>query len=108
MSSEKNEKGPDDVITELGGCGLFQIRVAVIVHLMNVVAVWSIYAMVFVTASVKWRCRDDDFLSLSTNGSQADNNTFGQVCFNRNGSACSELEFDTSEMHTIVTEVRHL
>ena len=107
MSTQKREKGPDEVIQELGGCGRFQVRVAVIIHLMNIVATWSMYAMVFVSASTKWRCRDDDsFLLDELNVSQDINKTFGQVCHNRNGSSCSEFEFATTDMHTIVTEVR--
>ena len=106
MPNHQDEKGPDEVIHKLGGCGRFQLRIAVIIHMMSIVAVWSMYSMVFVTASTEWRCKDGSRLSTDMNSTlDVNNKTFGQVCLTQNGSSCSEFEFAASDIHTIVTEV---
>ena len=107
MSTRESRKGPEEVILELGGCGRFQIRMALLIHLMNIVVAWSLYAMVFVTATPKWWCRDVDLNSdLSYyNLSTFANTTYEKVCVAENGTPCSNFEFRTSDMRTIVTEV---
>ena len=93
---------PDDIIHELGGCGRFQIRMALIVHIMKTVICWSAMSMIFVTATPKWWCADD-----ITGGNMTDNITTStlKMCTTRNGSKCTKFEF-AQDMRTIVNEVR--
>ena len=107
MATQESGKGPDEVIHELGGCGRFQIRMALLIHVMNIVVAWSLYAMVFVTATPKWWCNDSGFsanLSLN-NVSEPTDKIYEKSCVDQNGTSCSRFEFETSEMKTIVTEV---
>ena len=99
MSEEESRKGPDEVIHELGGCGRFQIRMSVLVHLMKTLVCWSLVSMVFVTASPEWWCGDGD-----NNITDAVNNTLHKSCKTVNGTPCSNYEFAT-DMRTIVGEV---
>ena len=55
MAEEEDHKGPDEVIYELGACGRFQIRFALMIHTMNIVIVWCLGSMIFITAVPKWR-----------------------------------------------------
>lgn len=91
---------PDDIIHELGGCGRFQIRMALIVHIMKTVICWSAMSMIFVTATPKWWCADD-----ITGGNMTDNITTStlKMCTTRNGSKCTKFEF-AQDMRTIVNE----
>ena len=98
-------KGPDEVIYELGGCGRFQIRMALLVHVMNIVVAWSLIAMVFVTATPTWWCKSVGNTSLHYDVSVSTNKTYEKSCVSLNGTSCSSFEFATSEMKTIVTEV---
>ena len=102
MSTKEVQKGPDDVIHELGGCGRFQVRMALLVHFMKTIVCWSLTSMIFVSAVPKWRCLDDDILDVSGN---FENVTFAKSCSTGNGTKCASYEFST-EMRTIVSEVR--
>ena len=96
-------QSPDDIIHELGGCGRFQIQMAVIVHTMKIVFCWSSMAMIFVTATPKWWCTDEADqmnLTLSTNTSRF------KTCETGNDTTCSTFDFETTDMHTVVSEVR--
>ena len=96
---EHSVHNPDDVIIELGGCGRFQIRIAILVHVIKTVCCWSTISMAFITAAPRWRCKAD----TSANITQEDS-IFDKACFTANGSKCSSFEFD-SNMNTIVSEV---
>ena len=107
MSTKEVQKGPDDVIHELGGCGRFQVRMAVLVHFMKTIVCWSLTSMIFVSAVPKWRCLDEEITGVGGNASYSGNITFGKSCNTVNGTKCSSYEFST-EMRTIVSEVRNI
>ena len=48
MSQQEPQLSPDDVIQKLGGCGRFQVRVTILVHLIKTLSClgWSGGAMV--------------------------------------------------------------
>ena len=97
---EHSVHNPDDVIIELGGCGRFQIRIAILVHVIKTVCCWSTISIVYITATPRWRCADDPSVN-ETNG----DNVFDKACFTANGSKCVNFEFEPG-MNTIVSEVR--
>ena len=99
MSEQEPPKnGPDEVIYELGGCGQFQIRFAVLIHLLNVVVALSIHLMVYSGTAPTWRCVDD------VNATESINKSLEESCKTRNGTQCSSFEFE-EEMHIMVDEV---
>lgn len=95
---------PDDIIHELGGCGRFQLRIAIVVHLMKTIVCWCSMSMVFVSATPDWWCIDD--VSNDNLNETTDNvSSAYKACHRSNGSTCATIEFST-EMRTIVSEVR--
>ena len=100
MTVQEKVTSPDDVIHELGGCGRFQIRMIVLVHLMKTITCWSSTVLVFVAAIPQWRCIDD-----SVDNSLSDTNiTLEKSCKTLNGTPCAKFEFSPG-MRTIVSEV---
>ena len=68
MSTKHIQKSHrDDVINELGGCGRFQGRMAVLVHLMKTIVCWSLTSIIFVAAVPKWRCLNDVMVGFDGN-----------------------------------------
>ena len=99
---------PDDIINELGGCGNFQIRMAIIVHVIKTIVNWATISMVFLTAVPEWRCRDDGYFNTSTNenSTRSNNISLEKSCVNLKGEKCLSFEFN-EDMHTVVSEVSH-
>ena len=94
-------QSPDDIIHELGGCGRYQLRMALIVHIMKIVVCWSSMSMIFVTATPKWWCADE--ANLDGNLTIYANVSTTKSC-SANGSKCQVFGFD-EDMRTIVSEV---
>ena len=101
VATEHINRNPDDIIHEMGGCGRFQIRMAVIVHFIKIIVCWSTMCMVFVTATPKWICVHGDLNSTVRN---EENSSETKTCSVINGTKCSTFEFST-EMRTVVSEV---
>lgn len=109
---------PDDILIELGGCGVFQVLLAVIVQSMKIVVCWGMGGNAFFAYVPKWRCVDDydnssgyNNVSTTTTTIPTDNSTpsenyWNQKCFTAAGERCTTFEFDDS-IHTLVSEVRH-
>ena len=93
---EEDHRGPDKIIHELGGCGRFQIQFAVMIHTMNIVIVWCLNSMVFLTTVPKWWCADGQNLTEIS---------LEEKCIVQNETECSSFTF-SEEMDTIVDEVQ--
>ena len=104
MTKSRRGKDPDEVIHELGGCGRFQIRMALMVHLMNLIIVWSLHSMVFTTAAPKWQCAEETLYVSNESIKFSANSTWHESCEGQSGSPCSQFMF-TNDMRTIVSEV---
>ena len=107
---EDNEvtiQNPDDIISDLGGCGRFQIRIALIVHVIKTITNWSMISMVFLTAVPDWQCKDDIYNNSTTfyNITKPNNISLEKSCVNADGNKCTSFEFFDKEMRTIVSEV---
>ena len=100
MSEVEITYDPDDVIRELGGCGSFQVKLAVTVHLMNLVTVFSLISNVFTTAPPKWHCVTKEGMAFIANHSAPES------CMIENGTTCAHFAFDP-DMSTIVSEVSY-
>ena len=105
--TEKIIQTPDDIINELGGCGRFQLRMSLLVHVMKTICSWSAISLVFVTAVPNWRCAESVGGSYTNdNATGSENRSADKSCLNILGEKCKRFEFDTG-MRTIVSEVRY-
>ena len=98
MEDEENRNGPDEILYELGGCGRFQMRIATVIHSMNIIVVWTVQLMFFVGATPTWWCTEN------ANTTDKANFTLKETCVTQNRTECSNFEF-ADDMHTIVDEV---
>lgn len=91
----------EDLINDLGGCGLYQWILASIVHVGKTMATWSMITMTFAGQSPGFLCGSGQY---GTNESLANiyNDSIVDVC-SSNGSSCTNYVFE-DDMTTIVTE----
>lgn len=94
MKEEEDRRGPDEVVHELEGCGRFQMQFAVMIHTLNIVIVWCLHSMIFMTAVPKWWCTD-----------VTSDNRLEETCIQQNETECSRFTF-SEDMDTIV-DVRY-
>ena len=67
---------PDDILIQLGGCGLFQMVMAIMIQTMKLVVCWVTGGNSFFAFVPRWRCLEYDmpianqslFLAAYTNG----------------------------------------
>ncbi|KAL4240671.1 hypothetical protein ACF0H5_001462 [Mactra antiquata] len=92
----------DNLLIDLGGCGLYQWLLALIVQVGKITATWSMITMSFAGQNPGFTCRLGD----SGNGSMFDKETgnFSLVdkC-NVNGTQCQEYIYD-DRMQTVASE----
>ncbi|XP_053395964.1 organic cation transporter protein-like [Mercenaria mercenaria] len=99
---------PDKIIEEIGGCGRYQIRISVVVHLIKSIAGFSILSTVIICSTPPWRCDDRIVLDNSTlcmilqNESEV-NICPSEACVLTNDSKCSSFVFEGT-LQTIVSE----
>lgn len=104
---------PDDILIELGGCGIFQVLLAFIIQFMKIVVCWGMGGNAFFAYVPKWRCVDyHDNSSIESNYSTTmlpmststpGEEYWNQKCTTASGDKCSQFEFDKS-VHTLVSE----
>lgn len=113
---------PDDIITQLGGCGRFQIIMSVIIQIMKIVVCWVMGGNAFFAFVPRWRCVEfsptagytgvEGYPPLA-NGSVLENGShtpassegyWDQQC-SKGDSQCIKFEYEKC-MHTLVSEVK--
>ena len=120
---------PDDIITQLGGCGLFQILLSVIAQSMKIAVCWVMSGNSFFFYVPRWRCVSFDHSVTNTSSTVAELNQFGDYThgdlFNVTNTTSEQSEdywdkrcsleeakcilFEYEEgMYTLVTEVNRL
>lgn len=103
---------PDRVIEELGGCGRFQIRMSIVVHVIKTVVCFSVFSTIIMSKTPTWSCIDDVIPQNSTsciasrNGSEV-NICPKKACTLANGTRCSKFAFE-GKLNTIVSEASKL
>ena len=107
----EKELSPDEVIAELGGCGKFQWRLNIIVHLMKTLMCFSVTSMILISATPPWRCSDVDLCSgvasvnqTKSNGSENSLLTCPPKLCTIGNTRCEHFQFDDG-LTTMVTEV---
>jgi hypothetical protein len=108
MDTKTDDKSidPDTVIEQLGGCGKYQMRMTVIVHLMKTVICFSATNLLISTKTPTWWCKDDlnlNNVSYNTNITNPDYDN-KMSCKTRNGTKCTTILYDES-ITTLVSEV---
>lgn len=100
---EEGTTNPDKIIEDLGGCGRFQVRMSVIVHVMKTIVCFSFINMIIVTNTPSWYCADDlDLEKLTLNRTDLTGNE--KLCFSANQTGCGSYLFEEG-LNTVVEEV---
>ncbi|XP_060552264.1 organic cation transporter protein-like [Ruditapes philippinarum] len=104
---ESSHVSPDKIIEDIGGCGRFQVRMAIVVHLIKTIICFTFTGMIFISKTPAWWC-EDEMIGKNMTSCIADvNGTSFDFCpkkaCNINGAACSRVNFDRS-LTTVATE----
>ncbi|XP_053393423.1 solute carrier family 22 member 4-like isoform X2 [Mercenaria mercenaria] len=106
----EGQTSPDQIIHDIGGCGRYQIRMSVIVHVMKTIVCFTIMSMIIMSATPPWWCEDKNALLMNniTSCKQIENGSEVTVCpakscYGVNTTKCSSFAFG-SRMKTIVSE----
>jgi len=101
----EKELTPDEVISELGGCGRFQWRLNIIVHLMKTLMCFSMTSMIVISATPPWRCPEADVCATKA---VAISNGSVSICPKKQctigNKSCEYFQFD-DDLTTMVSEV---
>ncbi|WAQ97184.1 ORCT-like protein [Mya arenaria] len=101
---------PEQIVEVLGGCGRFQIRVSVLVHLIKTFMCFSQISMILISSTPPWACADSQTDAPSNATSCSDdeerNSTYcpSRNCLTYNGTRCNQFYFE-GRSRTLVTEV---
>jgi hypothetical protein len=107
---DSSHVSPDKIIEDIGGCGRFQVRMAIVVHLIKTIICFTFTGMIFISKTQAWWC-EDKMIGNNITSCHADvNGTSFDFCpkkaCNINGTACSRVNFDRS-LTTVATEVKY-
>lgn len=114
-SDDVNYK-PDDIITQLGGCGLFQILLSIIIQSMKLVVCWVMAGNSFFAFVPRWRCVEFDGSSITNqyagkantnetnvNGSLNLDKYWNEQC-SIGEANCVKFEYE-EDLHSLVSQV---
>ncbi|KAL4216981.1 hypothetical protein ACF0H5_023438 [Mactra antiquata] len=112
-AKQKDNLRPDDVLQRLGGCGLFQVLLCLVVHCMKLAVAWGMGSNSFFAFVPRWRCSDILPVENVTSGLNNDlvyhnanltstTEYWNQKCQLPTGEKCQNFEFEDS-IHTIVS-----
>ena len=93
----------DQLISDIGGCGKFQITVTSLLHISKTIVTWSMLQMAFNGQAPEFLCADSLNESYSLTEEDFKNATLDR-CTTSGNSECKNFIFDGT-MQTIVTEV---
>lgn len=108
---EESEVTPDVILEQMGGCGRYQIRLAVVVHLIKTIVCFSTNSFVVLSATPKWFCTSGDTYENITSCFRSNNNSAvyceeaEKNCKVDNSTQCSAYEFDPN-FKTFTGEVK--
>ncbi|XP_053393558.1 organic cation transporter protein-like isoform X2 [Mercenaria mercenaria] len=91
----------EDLITDLGGCGLYQWLLAAIVHVGKTIATWSMITMTFAGQDPGFLCYNGQY-GNNESVAHSYNDTLEDKC-NVNSSSCTDYVFQT-HMKTVVSD----
>jgi len=104
-------ESPEQLISVLGGCGRFQIRVSVLVHLIKTFMAFSQISMILISYTPSWTCADEppgthENVSEYSGYAGRNETTYSKEknCLNWNNTKCQSFIYD-GRSRTLVTEV---
>ncbi|KAL4240147.1 hypothetical protein ACF0H5_000941 [Mactra antiquata] len=107
---EATVSDPDEILKNIGGCGRFQLRISILIHLIKTVVCFAFYNLLIFTKVNSWSCDDNIMFernhSITFYGNVTTNITgFSgeKSCVNINGTQCQKYRFDES-LNDIVNE----
>lgn len=112
---ENWNRQPDEIIRDLGGCGWYQVRMTLIVHLMKTVFCFSISNLLISTVTPTWWCvveesRNNFLPYMVDNVSVVDSvpsyRRNEMSCTPLNVTTCSQVLYDEN-LSTLVSEVNN-
>lgn len=95
----------DNLLIDLGGCGIYQILLAAIVHVGKLTATWSMITMTFAGQNPGFQCTFDNSINENITGVHAGNLSLSDTC-DVNGTTCHDHIYN-DHMRTIVSQVRY-
>lgn len=114
MAPPSKDKGtdavsPDKIIEDIGGCGRFQVRMSVVVHLIKTIVCFTFTGMIIISATPAWYCQDDVVVNNMTSCLALQNGTTVDFCQKKtcyiNETMCKSFGFEGS-LTTIVSEFK--
>ena len=104
-------ENPEQLISVLGGCGRFQIRISILVHLTKTFMVFSQISMILISYTPSWTCADElpgtpENVSGYSGYGGKNKTTYSKEknCLNWNDTKCQSFVYD-GRSRTLVTEV---
>ncbi|XP_045184445.2 solute carrier family 22 member 4-like [Mercenaria mercenaria] len=114
---------PDDILVQLGGCGMFQFLLAFLIQFMKLVVCWGMGGNAFFAYVPRWRCLDYNDgsgsngstgssitlndsaknLSLASGNITQSEEYWNKKCYTQSGAKCINFEFEDN-IHTLVSE----
>lgn len=109
QTRERRTANPEEILDDIGGCGRYQVRMTVIVHLIKTVFCFSTSNLLISTVTPTWWCATDKSQNnvsthIKTNNLSTDTTT-SMSCITKNETKCSLILYDDS-ISTLVSEVR--
>ncbi|XP_060552265.1 organic cation transporter protein-like [Ruditapes philippinarum] len=75
-----NGMNPDDIIEQTGGCGRYQIRMSIVIHLIKTVVCFAFSNLVIGSKTPTWYCVEDFIQNNLTSTTDFANGSFELVC----------------------------
>jgi hypothetical protein len=111
-AKDTNCVSPDQIIQDIGGCGRFQVRMVVVVHLIKTVVCFAFSSMIIISAPTIWWCNDDLLTNNTTScavllnprNESALSYCHIKNCYTANNTECKSFGYDR-RLTTVVGEV---
>ncbi|XP_045211659.2 organic cation transporter protein-like [Mercenaria mercenaria] len=105
---ENNGMNPDQIIENIGGCGRYQIRMSVIVHLIKTIVCFGFSNLIISTKTPSWYCIEgnvtNSFISCTNLVNKSDLTCRKEECNGwMNKTKCENIVFD-SDLKTLSSE----
>lgn len=108
-SEDKKSVTPDQILEELGGCGRYQTRMTVIVHLVKTIVCFAFSNLILSTKTPTWYCVSydvsDNYTACTNQVNTTELTCRKQQCSLINNTKCESFVYDNS-LRTLVSEVR--
>ena len=106
-----NGMDPDEIIEDIGGCGRFQIRMSIVIHLIKTIVCFGFSNLIITTKTPSWYCVDESIegnLTLNSSFVNGTEVTRKEACYDQiNKTKCENIVFENG-LNTISSEVNKM